>query len=181
MINASPNSWGRLVLPAALVLALAACGNKSQPPCPDVNVLDDASKFTQFKPGEGRDITDIVLQGEIVGFKGTCAYDKDDKKLTVVMQVQMEFTHGPAATTRDAQVQYFVAVPSYYPKPQAKQVEDLKFTFANAADHVRITDNEVDVVLPVKDLSKDVDKMSIYIGFQLDQAQLDYNRSLKAK
>jgi hypothetical protein len=184
-MNLSPtNRWGRALVPAALALALSGCslfGEKGPPPCPDVAVLDDASKFTQFRPGEGRDITDIVLQGEITGFHGACTYDRKRGQLTVTLQVQMIFTHGPAAPSRDVKTSYFIAVPSFYPKPEAKRIMDVKFTFANAADHIRITDNEVDVILPAKDLAKDIGKLGVYIGFQLDPDELSYNRKIKAQ
>ena len=178
------SAWGRALVPVVLAVALAGCSafkDKNAPPCPDVAVLSDASKFTQFKPGPGRDITDIVLQGEITGFHGSCSYNRDRKQLTVTIQVQMVFSRGPAAQGRDVKTAYFIAVPSFYPKPEAKKVMNVNFAFANAADHVRITDNEVDVILPAKDLSKDIDKLDIYVGFQLDQAELDYNRATKGQ
>ncbi len=99
----------------------------------------------------------------------------------MTLQVQMVFSRGPAAQGRDVQTGYFIAVPSFYPKPEAKRVMPVKFTFANAADHVRITDNEVDVILPAKDLAKDIDKLGVFIGFQLDKAELDYNRRVKTQ
>jgi hypothetical protein len=184
MISKLFSGLGRALVPAALALALGGCSifqGKGLPPCPDVAVLADAAKFTQFRPGEGRDITDIVLQGEITGFHGSCAYNKDRGQLTLTLQVQMVFTLGPAAANRDVKTAYFIAVPSFYPKPEAKKVMPVNFTFANAADHIRITDNEVDVILPAKDLAKDIDKLGVYVGFQLDKTELDYNRRPKAQ
>ncbi len=170
---------------ALLSLGLGGCSlfSKKQgpPPCPEINVLADAAKFTQFRPGEGRDITDQVLSGEITGYLGSCSYDQGAKKLTVELQVQMTFTKGPAAAGNDAHVAYFVAVPAFFPKPEAKQVLGVQFAFASNADHVRITDNKVDVVLPVADFGKDLPNREIYVGFQLDPQELDYNRRNNAK
>ena len=107
---------------ALLSLGLGGCSTlekKQPPPCPEVNVLADAAKYTEFRPGPGRDITDQVLQGEITGYKGGCTYDKDTKLLTVALQVQMTFTKGPAASADQMRSQYFVAVPAFYPKPAA--------------------------------------------------------------
>ena len=177
----------RVAIVAAVALAfsaLAGCSvfsKKQVPPCPEINVLAEAAKFTRFRPGPGRDITDIVLQGEVTGYKGSCSYDKDEKKLTVTLQVQMTFTKGPAAAGNEAQASYFVAVPAYYPKPEAKQILGVKFAFAPNADHVRITDNQVEVTLPVADFVKDLPNRSIYIGFQLDEDELDYNRRERTK
>lgn len=169
----------------AVGFSLAGCsifgGDKTPPPCPEISVLSDASKFTQFRPGPGRDITDITLQGEITGFKGACTYDKDAKTMTVTLQVTMVFTHGPAAPSREAQASYFVAVPAFFPKPEAKRVLGVRFAFESAADHVRITDNEVEITLPMKDFAKDLPNREIYLGFQLDPAELEYNRQTKSQ
>jgi hypothetical protein len=141
-----------------------------------ISLLADTAKFTQFRPGTGRDVTDVVLQGEMTGYTGSCTYDKDAKKLTVKLQVSMTFTRGPAATGNDAHIDYYVAVPAFYPKPEAKQTLGVQFAFEPPADHVRITDNEVDVVLPVADFVKDMPNREVYLGFQLTQDELDFNR-----
>lgn len=180
-----PCGLRRFLIAAAVPLALAGCsafsGKKEPPPCPDINILADTAKFTRFKPGTGRDLTDVILQGEITGYTGSCKYDKDDKKLTVTLQVQMTFTRGPAAADNDAHIEYFIAVPAFFPKPEAKQVLGVQFAFAPPADHVRITDNEVQVELPVKDFAKDLPNREIYVGFQLPPEELDYNRRDKKK
>lgn len=169
---------------AVLSLGLGGCSaleKKQPPPCPEINILADAAKFTQFRSGPGRDITDVVLGGEITGYKGSCTYDKDSKKLTVTLQVEMTFTKGPAATSNVTHVAYFVAVPAFFPKPEAKQILGVQFAFAANADHVGITDNQVDVVLPVADFVKDIPNREIYVGFQLDPDELNYNRRDQAK
>jgi hypothetical protein len=176
---------GLVAAVAVLSFGLGGCSvfsaKKAPPPCPEINVLADAAKFTQFRPGQGRDITDQILSGEITGYKGSCSYDKDTKKLTVTLQVQMTFTKGPAAPNNSAKAQYFVAVPAFFPKPAAKQILGVQFAFAANADHVQITDNEVQVVLPVADFGKDLPNREVYVGFQLDQDELDYNRRNQAK
>ncbi len=170
----------RVVVLAAVGLCLTGCGifadKKTPPPCPEISVLSEASKFTQFRPGPGRDITDITLQGEITGFKGSCSYDKGEGKMTVTLQVSMVFTRGPAAQSREAQAEYFIALPAFYPKPEAKRVMGVRLLFDSAADHLRITDNEVEITLPMKDFAKDLPNRAIYLGFQLDPAELEYNR-----
>jgi hypothetical protein len=175
-----PSGLRRVLIVAAIPLALAGCSvfskKKEPPPCPELNILAETAKFTRFRPGPGHDVTDVVLQGEITGYKGSCTYDKDDKTLTVTLQVQMTFTHGPAATSDTAHIDYYVAVPAYFPKPEAKQVFGVQFAFAPPADHVQITDNEVQVKLHVADLVKDLPNRDLYVGFQLSPEELDYNR-----
>jgi hypothetical protein len=178
-----PSGLRRVLIVAAIPLALAACSvfskKKEPPPCPEVNILAETAKFTRFRPGRGRDVTDVALQGEITGYNGSCKYDKDSKTLTVTLQVSMTFTHGPAATSNNAHIDYYVAVPAYFPKPEAKQVLGVQFAFAPPADHVQITDYEVEVKLPVADFVKDMPNRDLYIGFQLSPDELDYNRREK--
>lgn len=172
----------RAIILAALVPLLAGCGlfgSKKEPPCPRVSVLSDASNLTRFRPGPGRDITDVTLTAEITGFKGGCTWDNDKKILTVALQVEMDLRRGPAASGDEAEVTYFVAVPRLYPDPKAKMILPVKTKFPSGADRLHVMDNEVDVNLPIKDMNNDVDKDDIVLGLQLDQAELEYNRRRK--
>ena len=66
---------------AGLCLLAAACGilEKDQRyACPAVFILQDAQNLTRFKPGPGRDITDIRFEAEIFDFRGQCNFDEDD-------------------------------------------------------------------------------------------------------
>ncbi|HEY1721459.1 MAG TPA: hypothetical protein VGG27_09470 [Magnetospirillaceae bacterium] len=185
MMGFFPSGLRRALIAAAVPVALAGCsalgGKKEAPPCPEVNVLADTSKFITYRPGPGRDMTDMVLQGEIVGYKGSCTYDKDEKKMVMTLQVSMTFTRGPAAPGDDARAEYYVAIPAYYPKPEAKQTFGVQFSFQPPADHVRITDNEVELTLPLKDPAKDLANRDIYIGFQLTPEELELNRKDKQR
>lgn len=181
-----PSGLRRVLIAAAVPVALAGCSvlgvnKKDLPPCPEVNVLADTAKFTRFRPGTGRDITDVVLKGEITGYTGSCKYKKDDKKMVMTLQVQMTFTHGPAAAGAEARAEYFIAVPAFFPKPEAKQTFGVQFSFEPPADHVRITDNEVELTLPMADVAKDLPNRDIYIGFQLTPDELEYNRTNKQR
>lgn len=140
-------------------------------------MLADASQVTIFRPGPGRDITDVVLGAEVTGYRGSCHYDYEKKKMNVIIQVAMDVRKGPAATGPAAFLRYFVAVPGYYPSPQAKSVFAINLRFTENADRMHILDNEVQLDLPVQVLKDDYPKMDVYIGLQLDQEELDYNRA----
>jgi len=164
---------------ALLPLALASCSvfsKKETPPCPPVYILSDASKLTKFRPGPGRDLTDVEFEAEIVGFSGGCKYD--EKGAIVDLQVTFDVKRGPADTNRKADFTYFVAIPYFYPSPGAKAEFPTQVSFPEATNYVKFTDEEVVMRVPVKD--KDlVDKYEIYLGFQETQEELNRNRQGK--
>jgi hypothetical protein len=169
----------RPVAVALLPLVLASCslfGKKEPPPCPPIYILSDAGKLTKFRPGPGRDLTDVEYEAEITGFTGGCTYD--DKGAVVDLQVTFSLKRGPADTDRKAEFSYFVAIPYYYPAPGAKAEFATTVAFPEGANYVKYTDEEVVMRVPVKD--KDViSKYEVYLGFQETQEELDRNRANK--
>lgn len=166
----------RPVAAALLPLALASCsvfGKKEIPPCPPIYLLSDASKLTKFRPGSGRDLTDVEYEAEIVGYTGGCQYD--EKGAIVDLQVSFALKRGPADTDHKADFSYFVAIPHFYPSPDAKAEFATSVTFPEGTNYVRYTDEEVVMRVPVKD--KDIiQKYEIYLGFQETREELDRNR-----
>lgn len=169
----------RPVAVALLPLALASCsvfGKKEPPPCPPVYILADAAKLTKFRPGPGRDLTDVEFEGEIVGFTGGCKYD--EKGAVIDLQVSFDLKRGPANSDRKADFSYFVAIPYFYPSPEAKAEFATSVAFPEGANYVKYTDEEVVMRIPVKD-KEIINKYEIYLGFQETQEELNRNRAGK--
>ncbi len=168
------------VLAAPLVLSgcdsMSRLKGKVAPPCPPVYIMSDAAKITKYRSGGGRDLTDVEMEGEVVAFKGGCVYD--DKGGEVSLQLGFELRRGPAAKGRTLDVTYFVAVPKFYPAPEAKGVFTFPVTFPDTADRIRVTDEEVTMRLPVR-TKELIDNYEIYIGFQLSSEELEANRRIK--
>ena len=173
----------RRFLPAVAVLAslplLASCSafqKKEPPPCPPLYLLGDAASLTKYRPGKGRDLTDVDFSAEIQGYSGECSYD--EKGAIVDVQVNFTLTRGPADDDRKASFQYFLAIPYYYPAPEAKAVLPVEVTFPEGQNSIRYTDETVNLRIPVKD--KDViQKYEIYLGFQTSPEELDANRKTR--
>lgn len=168
------------MLVAALPLALGSCSvfspKKDPPPCPPIYILSDAGKLTKFRPGPGRDLTDVEYEAEIYGYQGGCTYD--EKGAVVDLQVTVALKRGPADTDRKAEFTYFAAIPYFYPSPDAKAEFPVTATFPESVNYVRFTDEAVYLRVPIKD--KDlITKYEIYLGFQTTQEELDRNRKSK--
>lgn len=172
------------LLAGAALLATGGCSifeskKPDQPPCPRVSVLADAAQETRFLPGKGHDLTDVQLQAQIGNYKGSCLYNFDTKEMSVIMQVAIDAKLGPAAQGRKANLSYFVAIPAFYPKPEAKMVVPVEITFPDNSDHVRYTDEEVQLTIPIKKIH-DLAAYEIFVGLQLPEDELEYNRALHA-
>jgi hypothetical protein len=77
---------------------------------------------------------------------------------------------------REGNLTYFVAIPAFYPAAGAKQIMPVKFAFPEGnVNSMMIRDEEVHITLPLGEekTSKDV---PLYVGFQLTQQELTFNR-----
>jgi hypothetical protein len=165
-----------------LALLLAGCSSanpfaKSVPkPCPRISMAAETAKLTQFKPGPGRDITDINMEAEIISFIGECAYRSD--RVDVTLQLVFAASRGPANTSRQSDLSYFVAVPAFFPAPAAKEVLPVTIEFPQGQNQVRYRDGEVTMSIPLKE-GELADKYEVYVGMQLTPEQLEYNRQYR--
>jgi len=174
---------GRALGPALSVLAmgvaLAGCSSLAKtepPPCPPVYILSDTSHITKFRPGAGRDLTDVEFEAEIVGFKGECGYDA--KGANVDLSISLDVKRGPAAAARDVTLSYFVAIPKFYPADEAKAVLVTPVTFPEGVESVRVTDEGVRMQIPLKNREL-IDQYVVYLGFQTTPEELEQNRRTK--
>jgi hypothetical protein len=145
-------------------------------PCPTVGVLDGADRITVFN-GRGRDLTDVVVRGEIRKAVTKCKYDTDEHTISVDLAFDGLAEMGPAATSRDMTLKGFVAITRTDGKIVNKQEFDLPISFAGATRQVRFEKVFEDSVVPYGGTVNG----SIYeflVGFQLSHDQLEYNRKV---
>lgn len=169
------------LLAAVVVAPLLSSGcslidKKAPPPCPPIYILADAGTITRYRPGPGRDLTDVEAEAEITGYQGGCSYD--DKGAEVAIQVRIDAKRGPANVGRKTQLSYFIAIPHFYPAPEAKAVFPVTIEFPEPLTSVRFTDEEVVLRIPVRDRDL-IDKYEIYLGFQTTPEELEMNRKGK--
>jgi len=106
----------RLILALALIAPmLAACGSSSggssdtpSVACPRVAVMKDLQRLTEFREGDGRDLTDRRFVMYFAGLDSTCKYDKTG--VTVDITVQIQAVPGLANREPKVKAQYFAAL-----------------------------------------------------------------------
>ena len=165
------------------LLALSGCKmfvKEEPPPCPRVSILADAAKLTRFRPGPGRDVTDMVVQAEVSSYHGSCFYNSEAKTMSIDIQVGINAQKGAALVDNKVEVAYFVAIPAFFPEPQAKAVLPVTLEFPKNSHAVRLTDEQLAITIPVKDV-KELGGYEVFLGFQLEPAELEYNRQHAAK
>jgi hypothetical protein len=164
---------------AVIIPLLSACGafgpKKAPPRCPEVLLLKHANSVTYFKPGPGRDITDVLATIAIVDFKGGCEYNRKRTKVNITLNVAFDVRRGPADRSRTADFRYFVAIPKFHPAPQGKSIFPLQAKFRGNQTRLNLID-EVRLEIPMPPYPK-IDEYSIYMGIQLTPQQLQYNQS----
>lgn len=180
-------------LKTALAMVIATLGvnacagnwwedKKETRPCPKVSILADAATVTVFRDGPGRDLTDIVHQGEIVGFAGACLYDTDkatgDGKLEVELSLDLAAVRGPADTSRRAALRYFVSLTDAALTVLTRETYDVAAEFPGNRTQAKIEKQPIYMTLPIKKGQTGND-FHVFVGFQLTRDQLDYNRANK--
>ena len=148
------------------------------PACPTVRFLRDADKVTVYRPGPGRDITDILYEAKLEGFVGDCEYVGDDgvfREVVLSLRAKFNLARGPADSTRIAELKYFVAIPEFFPAPEGKRQFVRRVKFPIGRNNITINDDFVEIRIPLTKDRKGPGSR-VYIGFNLTQDQLNLNR-----
>ncbi|MAI49348.1 MAG: hypothetical protein CMM16_02130 [Rhodospirillaceae bacterium] len=159
---------------------IAACGLLDKDVkyrCPAVFILEDAKAMTRFKPGPGRDITDILFEAEIVNFAGDCDYDEGEAEIQLSVQIRVE--RGPASKGRRVAFDYFVVVQKTKSQPEGKSIFNVVGEFEGNRTRMLYQD-DLAMAVPVK-VPKDGAALEIVLGFQLTPDELKYNRNQKQR
>lgn len=170
--------WRRLAA-LALLAVLAACGSGEQDGrvlgCPNVALVQDVDRLTRFRPGQGRDLTDVLFEARLSGFDAPCVYRRGGA--AVDLTINFAVTLGPASRDRVAAYPYFVAIANPEGEIIAKEVFEARVEVP--AGNRRVTAGEkVEPLIPNLG-DRSAAAWTIYIGLQLTPEELAYNRSAR--
>lgn len=138
--------------------------------CPSINVLTDATRITQMNAGKidlKAEIRDPALECAITG--GTAS-----SKLSFWVKSAI----APTSEVAPRSVPYFVAVIANG-EVIAKEVFDLKLNFT-ADRMLKVKESVAKIDIPIAE-GKEAQDYSVTIGFQLTEAQAEYNRTAASR
>ena len=165
-----------------LTAALAGCGpdkNEFAPPCPRPSLVRGLEDLTRFRSDSGKDLTDMVVQGRVVGLGGECKFVQRGKTpVEVSVAIGAEFQRGPAMQGRQTTVPLFIAV-TEGGVVLDKQIMQLQVEFPSNVDSVAVTSQPIRMVLP-STAAKSPAAFGVVAGFQLTPAEVDANRQRAA-
>ena len=145
--------------------------------CPPVSILPEASSITRYIKGKRRTILDLDFSGKITGIEGKCFYDYDKDRGTVEINVVTKFKvkRGPANKSQQAEFQYFASVVNNEGKVLEKQSFPYSIKFSKKRSWAKDEDSPIELTIPIKG-GKIRKKFTVFVGFQLSQEELEFNR-----
>lgn len=177
----------RALAVGAALAALGGCetpvlfsGPDEAPPCPTVRVIGDGDRWVGFREGAPAAPENVALEARIVGFEAECEYDDDEDPaggMVLSLAVLMGAERDPAAAPETGvSLPFFVAAvgPDRTVASKAAFAADLAFDGAEARV-ARGEAEEIDLRFPANAAARPWE-YEVLIGFQLDRAQLDYER-----
>jgi hypothetical protein len=164
-----------MVRPLAIVLLLtaAACSSSTtsstvvSASCPRVAVLNELSELVRFRPGAGRDLTDVELEAKFSGLSYGCRYDRES--VNVQVEVEIETTRGPAMAQAKDGFQYFAAITNPAGDIVAKETFSTEVEFKGNNTRLVFSD-ELTQRIPLLDRTTGPN-WSVLLGLQLTDEQ----------
>jgi len=156
---------------SGLGLVLAACTGPERTFCPRIAVLDQAGTITKFAPGT----QNVMFTAEITDMKLKCEVEAPAMtQLTVEVDATFVFRRGPAMQGDSVEVPYFVVITDRRGNLLTKQEFKVRARFGNAAQ-VQVTDGTWTLYRLARAGSGLA--FETWLGFQLTEAELAYNRT----
>jgi hypothetical protein len=148
------------------------------PVCPATAVLSDAATITKFKPGASALMpkpAEISFQAEMSQARLDCNFNRNDNKLTVGVTFAVKASRGPAATTTDPQLPFFVAIIDTDNNVVAKSIYNSQPAMSGRTSNT-YTEAVSSFPVPLA-MDRQPSDYEILTGFQLTPDELAYNRT----
>ncbi|MDE2182473.1 MAG: hypothetical protein KGJ78_05575 [Alphaproteobacteria bacterium] len=172
---------------AVAVTALGGCsaynsvasyiGSDKAELCPDAAILATTASLPAFDAKAGpADPSSILYTANLTFVSTRCDLDKKEHRADARLKVYYEATRSPGGGEATYKVPYFVAI-SNEGNISAKKLYWLTITFENGAISTKGEDT-VDSTVVKAAKGKEPAEYRLVVGFQLTQAQLDYNKKI---
>jgi hypothetical protein len=144
--------------------------------CPDAAILANTAVIPVFDPKLGADPSNVVYTAQLTGLESRCDYSKRGNKVDANVHVVVRATRPPGGEAAHYKVPYYVAVTTGGDIID-KQIHWLEFDFPKSSASVDI-ETLVDGIEIAVARDKKSYEYHLLIGFQLTQAQIDYNKKM---
>jgi len=158
-------------------LFFSGCAIGPVPPCPIVRVDQNTAIITKFRNANETDPDAALYKAQIVSFEGSCSFNSDGVEVNI--SIDLVIKNRPLDGLEAENFYYFVSLPRFFPDKSGKKVFSIQTEILpDSNDSQKFRESGISVFIPLEDrmLAASHD---IYIGFQLTDEQLRYNRSLK--
>jgi hypothetical protein len=145
-------------------------------PCPAVRVLYDAQRFVELDGPER--FENVGFTGEISRVESSCRYIGSDP-ITISLQMDMAFGKGPKAAGATKDVVYWVSVTRKDLVPISRERYSQRITIPAGSDRVSVQSAVTQVVIPRANKDIAGNNFEVFVGFELTDAQLNFNRDGK--
>lgn len=181
MFSVSFSGQARLAIVLGAALLAAGCTSKAEEArnavvCPKAYIVGDASQLVRFKPGPGRDPTDVLFRADVMRAENKCEFGRNG--VVIETKVQLGVQEGPAAAAqnRQAAFNYFVALIG--PNSQILAREEFTADYKFEGNRTRLAGVE-ELTQRAGFTSATANGYQIAVGIALSQEELSYNRRLQ--
>jgi hypothetical protein len=163
----------RLTLLSALLLTGCVTDN-DKGLCPSANILAPTSALTVFRANAPQDPSGELYTVWMSDVKSDCDYDKDEISTASRMRIHFKASRPAGGEGGNYRVPYFVAVTHKGSRVMTKKLFIADVSFAPGQTSTEFVDEVGPTEIKIGRDNK-VGEYEILMGFQLTQAQLDYN------
>ena len=155
-------------------LEIGAAAESNPGPCPRAFALYDAARIVEFR-GDAERFDNVGFTGEIGNIRSLCRY-YSTRPIVGDIEIVFDLGRGPAAEGQStATYEYFVAVTRKNIGVINKQTFPLQVTLPAGEDRVRVVERVDEYVIPRADEGTSGENFEIIIGFEVTEAQRQFN------
>jgi len=156
------------------VLQIGEAAEANPGPCPRAFALYDASRIVEFR-GDAERFANVGFTGEFQKVRSLCRY-YGTTPIEGDLEMDINFGRGPATQGQStATYEYFVAVTRKNIGVINKKTFPIQVTFPAGADRVTVTERVDKIVIPRAKEGTSGENFEIIVGFELTEAQREFN------